>query len=176
MSTRVELPPKEAAAVGVPVLIAGAGKPGVLRFLIATLLLNATLAVGLTWAAKKPKPPEYKQCKGAVCLSGLKWQEDFTIEGTLSNNSTAPISGVTLEFDVYSGPRLVGNTSAGIESIPAGGQWFFTASLVLIYDERYVMTKVQPARIRLTTSDHQYINETLEFQPVCGRGLGKFCR
>ena len=84
---------------------------------------------------------------------------------------------MTLEFDVYSGTNLVGNTSNSIQSIPAAGRWFFTASLALVYNERYIMTKVQATRIRLTTSDGEYIKETLEFEPVCNPKVPrKFCQ
>jgi hypothetical protein len=41
------------------------------------------------------------------------------------------------------------------------------ASLVLVYNERYIMTKVQPARISFNTSDGQHISSRLEFDPVC---------
>jgi len=90
------------------------------------------------------------------------------VEGTLSNNSTTTaLDSVWLDFEVYSGTSIVGNTTAAIASIPAEGRWFLTASLVLVYNERYIMTNVQPARISFNTSDSQHISSRLEFDPVC---------
>ncbi len=145
---------------------------------LATILLSLALA-SPTVSGKKPKQPkpQYFQCKGAVCIAGLKWQNEYTgfhftgyhLEGTFQNNSTVTLSDVTLDFDVYSGRNIAANSSARIQAVPSGGSWFFVVRMDPLEGNRLI-SSVRPARIRFWVQ-RQVITDTLEFAPICNPNL-----
>jgi hypothetical protein len=86
-------------------------------------------------AARRFKPPVISVCFDKVCLVWLHWDrpEVFgsslpSISGTLTNDSTLPLSTISLTFNLASAGTLTGTASAFFfGQIPPGASWSFNA-------------------------------------------------
>ena len=132
-------------------------------------------------AKRKPKEPE--RCDTPICFSGLKWQNEYQgfavtgyhIEGTLMNGFGSQIELVRVEFDVYSGTSIIGNSSAFIQAVPVQGSWFLTVPIYNPAAGSRVITKIQPARISFRAAG-RVIRENLAFEPICNLNIRKSCQ
>lgn len=116
-------------------------------------------------------------CDGPICMEGMQWVNyyagcvgclDWSVEGTLVNNSEEPIRDVQLDLALMADEKTVLRTAAqAVSLIPAkGGRWPFRVSFGANRGPGPAPTFARPVQITLTMPDGERHTATVNFGAV----------